>query len=165
LVRELVHELQTELAGSGDHDGGSGDLLAVARLSGAQTRLNQKDLKSATIQTAPVMRKVKPGEKARGASPDGRALIGLCQCVGMGQNVFPVHLVVEQVETVVRLFLRLLVQLPLKNSSKWPPEFPGNDVFSADSVFRRSETCNNALTRLHVPRRLSTKLCTISTTP
>src|ERR1700675_1453606 len=26
LVRELVHELQTELAGSGDHDGGSGDL-------------------------------------------------------------------------------------------------------------------------------------------
>src|ERR1700674_383878 len=25
-VRELVHELQTELAGSGDHDGGSGDL-------------------------------------------------------------------------------------------------------------------------------------------
>jgi hypothetical protein len=84
LVRELVHELQTELAGSGDHDGGSGDLLAVARLSGAQTRLNQKDLKSATIQTAPVMRKVKPGEKARGASPDGRALIGLCQCVGMG---------------------------------------------------------------------------------
>src|ERR1022692_2283302 len=33
----------------------------------------------------------------------------------MGQNVFPVHLVVEQVETVVRLFLRLLVQLPLKH--------------------------------------------------
>src|SRR5713226_6952292 len=26
LVCELVHELQTELAGSGDHDGGSGDL-------------------------------------------------------------------------------------------------------------------------------------------
>src|SRR6266581_1077418 len=26
LVRELVHELQAELAGSGDHDGGSGDL-------------------------------------------------------------------------------------------------------------------------------------------
>ena len=25
-MRELVHELQTELAGSGDHDGGSGDL-------------------------------------------------------------------------------------------------------------------------------------------
>src|SRR5712692_4138666 len=25
-VRELVHELQAELAGSGDHDGGSGDL-------------------------------------------------------------------------------------------------------------------------------------------
>src|SRR5947208_7281927 len=33
----------------------------------------------------------------------------------MGQNVFPVHLVVEQVETVVRFFLRFLVQLPLKH--------------------------------------------------
>src|SRR5713226_929037 len=44
-----------------------------------------------------------------------RALIGLCQCVGMGQKVFPVHLVVEQVETVAWLFLRLLVQLPLKH--------------------------------------------------
>src|SRR3954471_23076032 len=33
----------------------------------------------------------------------------------MGQNVFPVHLVVEQVETVARLALRLLVQLPLKH--------------------------------------------------
>src|SRR5712691_9575956 len=44
-----------------------------------------------------------------------RALIGLCQCVGMGQKVFPVHLVVEQIETVVRFFLRLLVQLPLKH--------------------------------------------------
>src|ERR1017187_10549668 len=44
-----------------------------------------------------------------------RALIGLGQCIGMVQNVFPVHLVVEQVETVVRLFLRFLVQLPLKH--------------------------------------------------
>src|SRR5438270_636083 len=44
-----------------------------------------------------------------------RALIGLHQCVGMGQHVFPVHLVVEQIETVARLFLRLLVQLPLKH--------------------------------------------------
>src|ERR1043166_6000152 len=33
----------------------------------------------------------------------------------MGQNVFPVHLVVDQVETVARLALRLLVQLPLKH--------------------------------------------------
>src|ERR1700682_1951562 len=33
----------------------------------------------------------------------------------MGQNVFPVYLVVEQVETVARLTLRLLVQLPLKH--------------------------------------------------
>src|ERR1700682_4588704 len=33
----------------------------------------------------------------------------------MGQKIFPVHLVVEQVETVVRLFLRFLVQLPLKH--------------------------------------------------
>src|SRR5947209_3756129 len=33
----------------------------------------------------------------------------------MGQQVFPVHLVVEQVETVARFFLRLLVQLPLKH--------------------------------------------------
>src|ERR1700686_2533116 len=44
-----------------------------------------------------------------------RALIGLCQCICMVQNVFPVDLVVEQVETVVRLFLRFLVQLPLKH--------------------------------------------------
>src|ERR1700686_2635317 len=44
-----------------------------------------------------------------------RALIGLRQCVCMVQNVFPVDLVVEQVETVVRLFLRFLVQLPLKH--------------------------------------------------
>src|ERR1700720_3960101 len=33
----------------------------------------------------------------------------------MGQNIFPVHLVVEQIETVARLFLRFLVQLPLKH--------------------------------------------------
>src|SRR5450755_2836513 len=33
----------------------------------------------------------------------------------MGQNVFPVNLVVEQIETVARLFLRLLVQLLLKH--------------------------------------------------
>src|SRR5258708_15489120 len=33
----------------------------------------------------------------------------------MGQHIFPVHLVVEQVETVARLFLRLLIQLPLKH--------------------------------------------------
>jgi len=45
-------------------------------------------------------------------SPEGlpiyawRALIGLRQCIGVGQNVLPVHLVVEQVETVVRLALR-----------------------------------------------------------
>src|SRR2546430_924870 len=44
-----------------------------------------------------------------------RALIGLHQCVGMGQHIFTVHLVVEQIETVARLFLRLLVQLPLKH--------------------------------------------------
>src|ERR1017187_9975881 len=44
-----------------------------------------------------------------------RALIGLCQCICMVQNVFPVDLVVEQIETVVRLFLRFLVQLPLKH--------------------------------------------------
>src|SRR6266851_2973695 len=31
----------------------------------------------------------------------------------MGQDVFPVHLVVEHVETVARFFLRFLVQLPL----------------------------------------------------
>src|SRR5580698_1824882 len=54
-------------------------------------------------------------------SPEGlpihtrRALIGLHQCISMGQNVLSVHLVVEQVETVVRLSLRLLVQLPLKH--------------------------------------------------
>src|SRR5687767_12716890 len=33
----------------------------------------------------------------------------------MGQNVFSVYLVVEQVETVARLLLRFLVQLPLKH--------------------------------------------------
>src|ERR1022692_1005450 len=33
----------------------------------------------------------------------------------MGQDVFPVHLVVEQIETVGRCFLRFLVQLPLKH--------------------------------------------------
>src|ERR1035438_538103 len=44
-----------------------------------------------------------------------RALIGLCQCICMVQNVFPVYLVVEKIETVVRLFLRFLVQLPLKH--------------------------------------------------
>src|SRR5215472_16281802 len=43
------------------------------------------------------------------------ALIELHQLVGMGQNVFSVHLVVEQIETVVRLFLRFLVQLLLKH--------------------------------------------------
>src|SRR6202161_4275318 len=44
-----------------------------------------------------------------------RALIGLCQRICMVQNVFPVDLFVEQVETVVRLLLRFLVQLPLKH--------------------------------------------------
>src|SRR5450432_1821358 len=54
-------------------------------------------------------------------SPEGlpihawRALIGLHQCIRMGQDVLSVHLVVEQVETVVGLSLRLLVQLPLKH--------------------------------------------------
>jgi hypothetical protein len=33
----------------------------------------------------------------------------------IAQHVFPVHLVVEQIETVARLFLRFLVQLPLKH--------------------------------------------------
>src|SRR5260370_13860567 len=33
----------------------------------------------------------------------------------MGQKIFPVHLVVEQVETMVRLFLRFWVQLPRKH--------------------------------------------------
>jgi hypothetical protein len=37
-----------------------GDTRGRTRLSSAQTRLNQKDVKSLTIQTAPVMRKVKP---------------------------------------------------------------------------------------------------------
>src|SRR5439155_14045900 len=44
-----------------------------------------------------------------------RTLIGPCQCVSMRQNIFPVHLVVEQIVTIARLFLRLLVQLPLKH--------------------------------------------------
>src|SRR5436190_12019406 len=44
-----------------------------------------------------------------------RALIGLHQCVSMGQEVLPVHLVVEQIETVARLALRLLVQHSLKH--------------------------------------------------
>src|SRR5450755_3569199 len=44
-----------------------------------------------------------------------RALIGLCQCICMVQDVLPVDLVVEKIETVVRLFLRFLVQLPLKH--------------------------------------------------
>jgi hypothetical protein len=44
-----------------------------------------------------------------------RALIGLHPFVSMGQNVFPVHLVVEQVKTEVRLLLRFLVQLSLKH--------------------------------------------------
>jgi hypothetical protein len=35
-----------------------------------------------------------------------RALIGVGQCIGMVQNVFPVDLVAEPVETVLRLFLR-----------------------------------------------------------
>jgi hypothetical protein len=36
------------------------------------------------------------------------SLIHTCeQCVGMGQKIFPIHLVVEQIETVARLFLRL----------------------------------------------------------
>src|SRR3954468_7717844 len=37
----------------------------------------------------------------------------------MAQNIFPVHLVVEQIEAVVRLSLRLSVQLPLKHPDQY----------------------------------------------
>src|ERR1019366_5932980 len=44
----------------------------------------------------------------------GRSLVGARQFVGMAQNVFPVNLVVEHVEAVSRLVLRLAIQLDLK---------------------------------------------------
>src|ERR1035437_7135205 len=43
-----------------------------------------------------------------------RSLVGARQFVGMAQNVFPVNLVVEHVEAVSRLVLRLAIQLDLK---------------------------------------------------
>jgi len=42
-----------------------------------------------------------------------RALVGLHPLVGMGKNVLPIDLVVEQVEAISRLFLRLQIQLLL----------------------------------------------------
>src|ERR1019366_6612119 len=43
-----------------------------------------------------------------------RASIGSRQSVSMGQNIFPVHLVIELIETESRLVLRLAIQLDLK---------------------------------------------------
>src|SRR5204862_6041534 len=43
-----------------------------------------------------------------------RAIIGFCQLVCMQQNVLPVHLVVELIEAVSRLVLRLSIQLDLQ---------------------------------------------------
>src|SRR6266496_6400827 len=43
-----------------------------------------------------------------------RSIIGSRQFIGMVQNIFPVHLVVELIETVLRLLLRLPIQLDLK---------------------------------------------------
>src|ERR1019366_741812 len=43
-----------------------------------------------------------------------RSLVGARPFVGMAQNVFPVNLVVEHVEAVSRLVLRLAIQLDLK---------------------------------------------------
>jgi len=43
-----------------------------------------------------------------------RATVGFCQGVGMLQDVFPVHLVVELIEAISRLILRLPIQLVLQ---------------------------------------------------
>src|SRR5215471_1927872 len=43
-----------------------------------------------------------------------RALVGSRLCIGMGQNVLTIDLVVEHVEAVSRLVLRLAIQLDLK---------------------------------------------------
>src|SRR5207244_11848865 len=43
-----------------------------------------------------------------------RTMIGSRQFVGMGQNVFSIHLVVELIEAEFRLVLRLSIQLDLK---------------------------------------------------
>src|ERR1035437_2858100 len=41
-------------------------------------------------------------------------MIGSCQFVGMVQNVFAIHLVIELIEPEFRLVLRLAIQLDLK---------------------------------------------------
>src|SRR5215470_11348980 len=41
--------------------------------------------------------------------------IGAGQIIGMAQDVFPTNLVVEQIETVLRLCLSLAIKLPLKD--------------------------------------------------
>src|SRR5215472_15218151 len=44
-----------------------------------------------------------------------RPRIGAGQLIGMVQDIFPTNLVVEQIEAVVRLCLRLAIELPLKD--------------------------------------------------
>ena len=41
-------------------------------------------------------------------------MIGFRQCLGMAQNVFPIHLVIELIKAESRLVLRLSIQLDLK---------------------------------------------------
>src|ERR1700719_4885423 len=57
LVRELVHQLQTELAGSGDHDGGSGDLRDPYHDSAVGSALPSR-VRKALVSLRPARRRI-----------------------------------------------------------------------------------------------------------
>src|SRR5208337_5045234 len=65
-----------------------------------------------------------------------RTLIGSHQFIGMDQNVLAVHLVVKQVEAVLRFVLRLAIQLDLKfpdttwccQTHRQSPSFPASQA-------------------------------------
>src|SRR5438552_11381629 len=78
-VRELVHELQAELAGSGDHDGGSGDLrdpyndLAVGSALPSRVRKALAALRSARRRLVEDGRDLYKSSRTMGVSvPRGR---------------------------------------------------------------------------------------------
>src|ERR1700674_535295 len=77
-VRELVHELQAELAGSGDHDGGSGDLRdpyndpTVGSALPSRIRKALAALRSARRRIVEDGRDLYKGSRTMGVSVPGR---------------------------------------------------------------------------------------------
>src|SRR5436305_6923633 len=80
-----------------------------------QTQAVESELQSLKMAAVDEAKYLQLAETLTGFRSKLRVRAEALDIVVRQQNVFPVHLVVEQVETVVRFFLRFLVQLPLKH--------------------------------------------------